>query len=554
MPKIIIKHLTGTKANQLESFELPFETITFGRNINCQVNYDPEKEDLVSRNHLTITSQGEDAFLLTDLNSSNGTFVNDKQVTAPVTLNAGDTVQLGKGGPKFMFELDPPAAAKKTREAESFSDSKSTRESHTQSGEARTKTAEPKKQGIGHETLERRIHETETTTRRKMINISAGIFTVIVLVAGYFSYQSSVVNTEHGKELAEIRANSPVSATEIFNQFGASTVLITNSWKLIDINSGQQVYHKVGCVITDPKEKCRNLPVYRLYDDAVGPFLTLEKSAFPIGENSSGSGFVVQENGFILTNRHVAVGWRSSYNRFPIPGALMRCKDSDFKTCKLIAVLDQDDPTTLQNFEQAISSWVPDNDKVLGSNAQGRHDILDVTFPKTNLKIPARLVRVSDTADVALIKIDVPQSLQSVQMDALTPVLAGDQITVMGYPEISPNVSVQTDSKDPFNRKTEMRIIPEPTVTAGNVGKVISASVSIASNSVSGYVSEMGDAYQLTINATGSGNSGGPVFNDKGHVIGIFTSSKKQHGAMITFAVPIEHGLDIMGIQKTIID
>ena len=202
----------------------------------------------------------------------------------------------------------------------------------------------------------------------------------------------------------------------------------------------------------------------------------------------------------------------------------------------------------------SLSKWVPSAAAMLGSKplqgkiAEGRHDYLEVTFPKTSLRFPSRLVRVSDTADVALIKIDVPQVLQALQVDAKTSVLAGDQISVMGYPAISPDAIVKVNSQDPFKRGGEIRTIPEPTITTGNVGKVFTSSANSVSSSVSEYLSLIGDAYQLTVNATGPGNSGGPVFNDKGHVIGIFTSMRQQQGTTITFAVPITHGLDIMGI------
>ncbi len=430
MPKIIIKHLTGTKANQPESFELPFDAITFGRNTNCQVSYDPEKEDLVSRNHLKITPQGE-AFLLTDLNSSNGTFVNDKQVTTePVTLNAGDTVQLGKGGPKFIFELDPPPAAKKTREAESFSDSKSTRESQTQSGETRTKTAEPKKQGIGHETLERRIHETETTTRRKMINISAGIFTIIALVVGYFVYQGHESKQEllgakeqletnittQAKQLAEMKTNAPMSAADISRLYGPSTVLIETSWKLIHVQTGKQIYHLRDCP-RNSKNRCitkETLPVYIYNADSqsIEPFLDLD-SGDPVGGSAVGSGFVVQDNGSILTNRHVAASWHARYDSFPMPGIVRQCSNNK---CKDV-LIEGNEPLA-----RTLVNWVPFEAKMLGGkpvqgkNAEGRHDILEVTFPKTKLRIPARLARISDTVDVALIKVDIPQTLQPIQI------------------------------------------------------------------------------------------------------------------------------------------
>jgi serine protease Do len=63
--------------------------------------------------------------------------------------------------------------------------------------------------------------------------------------------------------------------------------------------------------------------------------------------------------------------------------------------------------------------------------------------------------------------------------------------------------------------------------------------------------SSIGDAYQLTINSTGAGNSGGPVFDDHGRAVGIFTLSI-QKDAMITFAVPIRYGMELMGANEVI--
>jgi S1-C subfamily serine protease len=55
--------------------------------------------------------------------------------------------------------------------------------------------------------------------------------------------------------------------------------------------------------------------------------------------------------------------------------------------------------------------------------------------------------------------------------------------------------------------------------------------------------------YQLTVNSTGAGNSGGPVFDDRGRVIGIFTSSNSLD-VKVTFAVPIRYGMELMGTSR----
>jgi serine protease Do len=583
MQKVIIRHLAGTKANQTETFELPQDAIIFGRAEVCQVVYDPVKDNLVSRTHLKITPDENNQFLLTDLNSTNGTFVNGQKVTNPLTLQAGDVVQLGKDGPKFEFDLDPrpKIIPKATMLSESILDLKSTRESQagqtaeSQSNQPNNESASAEqKRGVGRGTVERmlgeaeknaqnKITEAEKAARRKMVNISAGLFTVIVLVVGYFVYQNQMGQQElqltkeqlenniiaSNAEIAGMKSSAPISATEIFSRYGASAVYIETSWKLKHVETGKQLFHKTECAKFDARKRCiQELPVYlKVSDSVVEPYL-VDGNGLPIGGTGSGSGFVVNESGFILTNRHVVAGWETSYSNPKMPGILV-CLDN---TCKP-KVFDENDPVY-----RTLLNWVPTNTKTLGGkylrgkNLEGDIDYLDVTLPKTTQRIPARLARVSETADVALIRIDVLESLPPVQIGANDSVTSGDQITVMGYPGISPDVIVAKDSLDKFSQERQIRTVPEPTVTTGNIGKVLRGKANLVSDSVSAYMSEFGDVYQLTINAAGAGNSGGPVFNDKGRVIGIFTAGKYQQGTMITFATPIKHGLDIMNIQKVI--
>ena len=69
----------------------------------------------VSRRHARITLQGS-GYLIEDLGSSNGTFLNSQPVTAPVPLNSGDQIGLGRSV-LLTFEA-PQQADIPTREAE----------------------------------------------------------------------------------------------------------------------------------------------------------------------------------------------------------------------------------------------------------------------------------------------------------------------------------------------------------------------------------------------------------------------------------------------------
>jgi S1-C subfamily serine protease len=254
---------------------------------------------------------------------------------------------------------------------------------------------------------------------------------------------------------------------------------------------------------------------------------------------------VVTSDGFILTNRHVAASWETSYHFPGEPGLLVTLNDPKAQP---------------QVIEQPPADWVPAAAKVIGraltgKNVEGSETYMDVTFAKNKLRFPAKLTRVSDTHDVSLIKVDTPQPVKKVELlDNYNDVKVGQAIAVMGYPGVSPTVAVRTASDDPFSPDAQVRTVPDPTMTPGTVGRVIRGQMKPSGGQTYDYTSEIGDAYQLTVNATGPGNSGGPVFDDHGRVVAVYTSGKQDPsaGVRISFAVPIRYGLELMGTKPVI--
>ena len=68
------------------------EELTVGRSDKCDLVLD---DAYVSQMHARIFSRGE-AFVLEDMGSTNGTYLNQRRITSPVELQRGDRVKIGK--------------------------------------------------------------------------------------------------------------------------------------------------------------------------------------------------------------------------------------------------------------------------------------------------------------------------------------------------------------------------------------------------------------------------------------------------------------------------
>ena len=90
---------------------LTSKEVVIGRDPTCQIVLDALTYRMVSRRHavvrpLSSSLDGKFSWLLCDLNSANGTFLNGKCLSECQELHAGDRISLGSDGPQFIFEYD----------------------------------------------------------------------------------------------------------------------------------------------------------------------------------------------------------------------------------------------------------------------------------------------------------------------------------------------------------------------------------------------------------------------------------------------------------------
>ena len=100
--KAQFKFLSGARAGQLEAFRKGY--IGLGRHPLSDVRFDAERDLDVSSRHAAIVRKTE-GFVLQDLGSKNGTFVNGTRITGDTVLKGGDVIGFGANGPAVEFQV-----------------------------------------------------------------------------------------------------------------------------------------------------------------------------------------------------------------------------------------------------------------------------------------------------------------------------------------------------------------------------------------------------------------------------------------------------------------
>jgi serine protease Do len=599
--RVVIRHLSGSKINQVEQIPLQdLHEITIGRDPASDIAYDQRRDDIVSRRHAAIRVEGDGdnlLFWLMDLNSSNGTLLNGAPITDEVDLLPEDTIELGPGGPKFTFDVQPRpdnlasrtrvmgaidatarrAVASVAGTAEHHAEVTGTKEIGGALTRGTRESSGIAKSAVGKETILRMLfQERQKSSRIWMSSLAAVVAVLVVAGGGLYLHSRTVasqlreeaaVRSERARTEAEQNVNRQLGATakEIATKYGASTVRIELAWRMHDMATGKPLFHKV---VWDRRTNKYYPAFIKGANGRVFRWLTLEdpeRHNIAIRGEYQGSGFVVSENGLILTNKHLAAAWMLPFKEVGLDvnkdkkGIIVPYARKYRQKSEYVSLESSSDIKALQD-------WVPqfgypvfsEKEPVLLDGAQtlddprvfnGLNERLEVRFPGERLSTNATLVRASTDADVALIRIEPLGGLKPLELAEDEKLDVGDRIIVLGYPEVSPKTHIQLTAVENARVTSRSEIIPDPTVNEGIISVL---GQKFRQEGAFTVVGTMGDTFQMSINAAGAGNSGGPVFNSKGQVIGLFTyRSRKEEDARATYAVPIHHGRALLKLKAS---
>lgn len=232
---------------------------------------------------------------------------------------------------------------------------------------------------------------------------------------------------------------------------------------------------------------------FYFFDEETGePLMMMGKGSRGINEYT-GTGFLVSADGLILTNRHIAEPW----------------------------------------WEMETSPYIH-----LESTIKPRLEVFRAFFPGIKEPFPLKVERVSDTVDVAVLRIDTRGAkIPALELDLTgRGAVMGEPVILMGYPAGVGAIFAKTDPeivKQLFN----MPFVP--------LVQELSSWGLIRPLSTQGHLSDIMHNRIVYDAQTTSGGSGGPIFNNKGKVIGInygvFPGFRGSN-----FGVPISYGIDLI--------
>ena len=289
--------------------------------------------------------------------------------------------------------------------------------------------------------------------------------------------------TEVQERLRRFETEGKVAQT-IIQSYESSVCLIHVVVGFHDRTTGL-ILHYVGLTSTGEPET----------DEHNNPLLSFTGAGPEVHIDVFGSGFLVSDNGQILTNHHLAEPW-----------------------------------------------W--NNDDLKGMTGQGVEPMLvDMTayFPGRVGGIPLTTEKISSDADVALLKgsVSEPKIKKIAFADGHRSVVSGGPVVLLGYPtgldailartgeETLRSIAITTkgDPKEVMEELARRHLI-RPVVTQGHIGDVLPDKI----------------VYDAQ---TTSGGSGGPLFSSEGKVIGInFAMVRNFSGS--NFAIPIAYGESLL--------
>ncbi len=461
------------------------KTIHVVRGANGDVSFIPPDGEPERDVHATMHRAGDSYEI--EVAAGCRIWVNGRLVDESQTLNSGDLLEIGQGGPMIRFRTHLPGITPTKTLAEAFADSRDGARVDGQSRLGRMARF------VSNITKDLATQTSFWFRLWVLVLLTALVVSVVALVTQNIRLQKRVaVEGTRIEGIAELlertgaeamtredlltlqsRMEARLAATvDRIESLEARSDLVA---RLISSVSPSVVFIQGSFGFVDPTTQ-RPLR-YIEGEDGIVVF-TLEQAGQELHLMFSGTAFVVSQEGLLLTNKHVAVPW-------------------------------QDDP------------------QVEALTARGLTPVISrllAYFPGVEAPLELRVLNVSTRADLALMRIvgSMPK-VKVLRLEAAQP-RPGDEVLVLGYPLGTKGLIVRASAE--FIEA----ITPDGDTDLWTIARRLSAADYIKPLATRGIVSQVSEDVVAYDAETTVGGSGGPVLNMEGSVVAITAAIITQFG------------------------
>lgn len=495
---LTLRVLTGARAGDEQVLEKSI--VVVGRHPMCDFRFDADRDRDVSTRHAEIRAQG-DGWILRDLGSTNGTFVDGTRLAAEHALRAGQTLSFGEYGPRVQVTaLTPYAAAGGAgggvqrspapqqvpaqpglaaaavagaagAGAAPAEDPASTYNRLRKTVPSHERPAERVLKGGRRPTTGERVAAAVRESTRGLRLLAGATFVLLLVAVGAAFWMSRRGDAARREEILALMERNDSLTAEFDRQMAAvsgtmagldsarAAARLENDSlraRLARAKSPEEIAALQSELARIQSRRERIISVGQLDNTRIaesnGPAVALLAVRMPDGTQFTGTAFGVTPRGLLVTNRH-----------------LVRDAGTGAPAAQMLA-----------------------------------------KFNGSRQWIPAQLVRTLDDDDLALIQLEGDGPYPAVAGIATTPIAVGAATLLMGFP-LGMETAMEGRGSDDF--------VASASLGTATVSKVLA------------------DVLQLDAYA-GEGSSGSPVFDRNGRVTGVVYGGARESGGRIVYAVP----------------
>jgi S1-C subfamily serine protease len=472
--------LSGARAGQTSIFSQAH--IGIGRHPQCELQFDPDKDLDVSSRHAQVTLNGT-LYVLRDLGSTNGTFVNGKRLTGEHVLATKDVIRFGIKGPELEFGAitegrQSPVPATSAPAGTVVFGMAEAPPAPTPPALTPQQMKEPRRTpGPGTQTRVKLAVRKETKGLRRTAFI---LFGLVLVLSGAYLWQarSSSQQLAAQKALLLRQADSLAATIEALSAGGSTMQIELDSVR--KAAAALQVQLAAG-----PTDAGEIAELRKRLDAAIRQQRNLSGAA-------------------TLDATRIA-----SENRDAIALVFVEFADKSVFTGTAFAV--QSDPT---------GGLLVTNKHVVVDSTNGEiASRIGVVFNGSAQNFRADVVRVHPDADLAVLRVSVHRGFPTVKglgAESRTGGM-GEPVGILGFPQ----------GLDLVHGRDWSKVGAAATLSLGTVSRVLPDLLQL-------------DSYGA------QGSSGSPVFDRKGEVLGVIYGGQKGSNGRILYAVPVRFVHEVM--------